>query len=65
VALEKVYRDDLDGELVADRDLVVFMVGRVGWPAESFNRVDVGPASLDLTIRHMVEWADEHDTEVH
>lgn len=54
MAVEKVFTDDLSGQLVSKGALLVFRVGLHSDRPEDCERIDVGPASLTRPISELV-----------
>lgn len=54
MAVEKVFADDLSGERVSPDRLIVARMGLHADRIEDYERIDLGPGSLDRPIRELV-----------
>lgn len=54
MAVEKVYRDDLSGEFVPEKTVMVFRVGQTKDRPEACERIEIGPGSLNRPISELV-----------
>lgn len=54
MAVEKVFRCDVTGEMVAKDDVIVVRVGTLADRPDGCDRLDIGPAAHDYPIADLI-----------
>jgi hypothetical protein len=54
VAVEKMFRDDVTGEMIAKGDVIVIRIGTLADRPDACDRLDIGPAAHDYPIADLI-----------